>query len=120
MGDDLPSAVQCVAYVADLSRLKFCAIVEEPYVGQARVGAAARVELLAFPGRSFDGEVLSVVPVVMDREDILETGGDARRLSGVRAARVDIVFELPPGEDLRVLPGMTGTVALWPTGEKEG
>ncbi|MCK4284193.1 MAG: hypothetical protein KAX44_07740 [Candidatus Brocadiae bacterium] len=118
LGDDLPAASQGIGYVADLSKLKFIAIVEEPYVGQIRAGARARIELLAFPGRSFSGEVLSIVPVVMDREEVLVPESDVPRLSGVRATRVDILFELPPGEDLRVLPGMTGTVFLLPSGQR--
>jgi len=112
IGDDLPASVQCVGYIVDLSRLKFCAVVEEPYLGRVAIGDKARVELLAFPGRAFDGEVLSVVPLVTDREEILSTMVDAPRLSGVRAARVDVLVELPQGEELRVLPGMTGTVEL--------
>jgi hypothetical protein len=105
--------------MVDLRRLKLCIIVPEPYVPQVKVGARACVELRAFPGRSFPGEVLSVVPVVLDREQVLMPEGAPTKLSGVRATRADILLELPAGEDLRILPGMTGTAFLLPPEQRE-
>jgi len=119
LGDSLPEAPICIGHMVDLSRLKFCAIAEEPYVNQVKVGAPARVELRAFPGRAFLGQVLSVVPVVLDREQVLMPEGDPSRLSGVRATRADVLLELPQGGDVRILPGMTGTAFLLPPGKEQ-
>ena len=112
VGDTLPAATICLGYVADLSKLKFCAVVEEPYVRHVKLGGKARVELVAFPGRSFEGSVSAIVPLIVDREEVRAPQGTAGRFSNVPSTRVDIRLEVPEGAEHLILPGMTGTARL--------
>lgn len=80
--------------IADLSTVWIEAAVFEQDLAFARVGARVRAEFTAYPGRSFDGRVSFVWPIVDDSS---------------RTGRVRVEFANPRG-DLR--PGMYATLQL--------
>ncbi|MGD2174526.1 MAG: HlyD family efflux transporter periplasmic adaptor subunit [Candidatus Brocadiaceae bacterium] len=114
-GDFLPHWPLALGYMCDLSRLKLCAVVDQPYVARLRPNQSVRVRLRAFGNRLFEGRVIGIVPLLRDREQVTEEQREAPdRYSRVRSTRVDIALELPEDSPLRVLPGMTGTAFLPP------
>ncbi len=112
VGDTLPAVGICLGYVADLSKVKFCAVVEEPYVRHIAIGGTARVELLAFPGREFEGSVHAIVPLIVDREEVRALQGTAGLFANVPSTRVDIRLDVSEVGERLILPGMTGTARL--------
>jgi len=114
LGYAMPHYPIYLGYVADFSKLKFCGVVEEPYLSRLSPGDKAGVELLALPGVRLEGTVTGIMPLVVDREEVRSPTGSTETYSGVRATRVDIALELPQGADLGILPGMTGTATLLP------
>jgi hypothetical protein len=87
--------------------------VDQPYVSRIAAGDSAAVRLLAMPDRILEGTVSTVMPLIREREQVRRR--DEQRpgtFSQVRSTRVDILLELPPETDIRILPGMTGTATL--------
>lgn len=77
--------------VADLSRLRVRANVDQVDLGRVRTGARVEVSANAFPGRRFDGHVSEVIPSVVVKES--------------RAVSESLAVLDPPTEGL--VPGMT-------------
>lgn len=85
---------QTLAQVTGLGTVWLNAAVPEAQAGLVRLGQVANASLTAFPGESFGGRVVAILPT---------TAADSRTLT--------VRIELPnPGGRLR--PGMFGTVAL--------
>ncbi len=80
--------------IADLSKVWVVAEIYEHEVGRVKIGQAARVELPAYPGESFTGEVSFIHPSLDPTTRTLR-------------ARVEVA-----NKDLRLKPGMYGTVLL--------
>jgi membrane fusion protein, copper/silver efflux system len=88
------NAGQTLAQVSGLTTVWLNAAVPEAQAGQVRVGAAARAELAAFPGETFTGQVIAILPSAQ---------ADSRTLT----ARIEL--QNPGG---RFKPGMFATVHL--------
>jgi len=118
VGDHLPQWPMALGYVCNLSKLKFCAVVEQPYVARIRKGDQARVCLRAAGNRPIEGQVDTIVPMIRDREAMRNPDRRPDRFSQVRCTRVDVVFEVPDDLQVPILPGMTGAaeVRLHPAG----
>jgi len=83
--------------IADLSRLKIKARVEETDVASVSVGQKARVTLDSFPGETFPAKVGAIAP-------------DATDEGALTVVEVEIVLEDSKGAALR--PGMSATVEI--------
>ena len=91
--------------VADISRLKVRAEVEESDIGKIKIGQTADITLDAYPGEVFNGKVISIGYAV----------GKRKILPDDPAAPVDVkviecIIEMPPTELLKV--GMTVEVKI--------
>ncbi len=113
-GDTISKNTIEVAYVADLSKVQFCAVLDQDDVWRVHAGRQAQVELVALPGRLLTGHVTSVMPLVMDREEVLNPEGMVPVFSGVRCSKALISLDLPADLVGRVLPSMTGTARMLP------
>jgi len=118
VGDHLAYGPVALGYICNLNKLKFCAVVEQPYVARIRKGDQARVCLRATGNRPIKGQVDTIVPMIRDREAMRNPDRRPDRFSQVRSTRVDVVFEVPDELEVPILPGMTGAmeVHLHPAG----
>ena len=114
LGDTIPVINIEAAYVADLSKLQFCAVLDQDGLSRVHVGQKAQVGLVALPGRILAGRVTSLMPLVMDREEVLSPEGYVPAYSGVRCSKAQITLDLPAELVGRILPDMTGTARLLP------
>ncbi len=112
LGDYLPGGAGPFGYICDLDRLKFRAVVEQPYAARVRIGDSAAVMLLVLPDRLLAGKVIALVPMMRDRAELREADPEPPRFSQVKCTRVDIALDLPDGAPVRLLPGMTGSAFL--------
>ena len=86
------NAGQTLAQVSGLGSVWLNAALPEAQAGQVRVGAAVRAELAAFPGQSFFGKVIAILPTAQ---------ADSRTLT----VRIEL-----PNRGGRLRPGMFATV----------
>ncbi len=83
--------------IADLSRLKVKARVEETDVASVAAGQKVRIELDSFPDETFPGKVIDIAPEATDE-------------GALTVVEVEIVLEDAKGAALR--PGMSATVEI--------
>lgn len=94
-----PSPDQVLLVLADISKLRVRADLDERSVGKVTIGQLAHVRGDAYPGHSFSGKVVRIGPSLTPRQTVL-----VGRRRGGEGNVVDVQVELL--EDHRFLPGM--------------
>jgi HlyD family secretion protein len=94
-----PSPDQMLLVLADISKLRVRADLDERNAGKVTVGQPAHIRAEAYPGDSFSGKVVSMGPALTPRQTIL-----VGRRRGAEGNVVDVQVELL--ENHRLLPGM--------------
>jgi len=83
-------------YLVDTSALYIEAPFDEAYAGRVAVGQKARIEFDAFPGESFDGEVMEISPVINITKEFTRTFNVKVRML----------------EEKKLMPGMSADVTV--------
>lgn len=99
------STPEPIMKVADISRLKVRAEVEESDIGKIKIGQTADINLDAYPGEVFNGKVISIGYAVGKKKIKSDNPGEP-----VDAKVIECVIEMPPTERLKV--GMTVEVKI--------
>ena len=107
-----------IAVVEDSRTAVLRIALPEEYAGLVKPGAQIRAKAWAFPGKTFRGQVTSVVPVVVDRgQEMLQQAsvrqekGLVRSLDQPSQNVVPVLAEVP-NEDGRLFSEMTGYVKI--------